>query len=90
MKVDTSFDFGFNIVSEDELKEYEQQLTKELEITKVDAKSKMDGLVAMYKPLLDNLKKDPSKHYIFWPNRSQIIESFEKKVNDYIKNNSTP
>lgn len=88
MKVDTSFDFGFNIVSEEELKQYEQELSRELEVTRVDAKSKMDGLVAMYKPLLDNLKKDPTKHYIFWPNRGQIIESFEEKVNAYIKANS--
>ena len=88
MKVDTSFDFGFNIVSEEELKQYEKQLTQELELTKVDAQSSLDGLVALYKPLLDNLKKDPTKHYIFWPNRVSIIESFEKKIEEYIIKNS--
>lgn len=82
------FDFGFNIVSEDELKQYEQELAKQLEMTKVGATSALDGLRAMYKPLLDNLKKDPNKHYIFWPNRTDIIEKFEEKVEEYIKKNS--
>lgn len=82
------FDFGFNIVSEDELKQYEQQLAQQLEETRVTAVSTLEGLQKMYQPLLDNLKKDPSKHYIFWPNRTTIIEQFEKKVAEYVKKNS--
>lgn len=88
MKIDESFDFGFNIVSEEELKKYEQQLSKQLEETKVTATSTLEGLKKMYQPLLDNLKKDPGKQYIFWPNRTSIIEQFEKKVDEYIKKNS--
>jgi hypothetical protein len=86
--MDDAFDFGFNIVSEEELKKYEQELSQQLEETKVVASSALEGLKAMYKPLLENLKKDPGKQYIFWPNRTSIIEQFEKKVDEYIKKNS--
>ena len=31
-------------------------------------------------PLLHNLKKNPEKDYIFWPNRTAKIDAFEDKI----------
>jgi len=33
-------------------------------------------------PLLNNLKANPEKEYILWPNRTEKIEAFENKLFD--------
>jgi len=33
-------------------------------------------------PLLKNLKENPDKDYIFWPNRVAKVEAFEKHIKD--------
>lgn len=35
-------------------------------------------------PLLNNLKKNPEKDFVKWPNRTKDIENFIKKLNEYI------
>jgi hypothetical protein len=40
----------------------------------------------MIMPLLTNLAKDPDKTYILWPDRSDKIKAFIKKINDYVEN----
>lgn len=91
MKLNESDDFGFSLVSEEELKAHEDLLRKKIEEqsevvqkTEAELKDKLDGLRAMVMPLLVNLAKDPDKSYIFWPDRVQKIEKFIKKVNDYV------
>ena len=91
MKLDESDDFGFSLVSEDELKAHEDLLRQKIEEqsevvqrTEAELKDKLDGLRAMIMPLLVNLAKDPDKSYIFWPDRVQKIEKFIKKVNTYV------
>jgi len=91
MKLNESDDFGFSLVSEDELKAHEDLLRRKIEEqtevvqkTEAELKDKLDGLRAMIMPLLINLSKDPDKSYIFWPDRVQKIEKFIKKVNDYV------
>jgi len=91
MKLNESEDFGFSLVSEDELKAHEDLLRRKIEEqtevvlkTEAELKDKLDGLRAMIMPLLINLSKDPDKSYIFWPDRVQKIEKFIKKVNDYV------
>jgi hypothetical protein len=74
------FDFGFNAVDEDDL-EVVQQNAKALE-TAEDLKVKLDDLYNAILPLLANLKKNPEKQYIHWPNRVKKVEEFE----NYIKN----
>lgn len=88
MKAPAEFDFGFSIVSEQELRQYEQQLETELVAVKNNSKAKLDGLKNMYAPLLENLKKDPNKTYIYWPNRTKTIEQFMANVEKYIEDNS--
>lgn len=91
MKLNESDDFGFSLVSEDELKAHEDLLRRKIEEqtevvqkTEAELKDKLDGLRDMIMPLLINLSKDPDKSYIFWPDRVQKIEKFIKKVNTYV------
>ena len=92
---DNSFenDFGFSLVSEAELKKHEEMLKKKVEEhskivakTTTDLTDKLHGLRDMIMPLLNNLSKDPDKTYILWPDRSEKIKAFIKKVNDYVDN----
>lgn len=86
-------DFGFSLVSEQELKAHEELLRKKVEEqtivvqkTTSDAQTKLEGLRGMIMPLLNNLSKDPEKTYILWPDRAVKIKAFIKKVNDYVEN----
>lgn len=66
------FDFGFTAVNEDEL-EAVQQTQAEAN----DTDKKLHELYSAITPLLNNLKKNPEKDYILWPNRLDKIEEFE-------------
>ena len=68
-------DFGFTAVNEDEL-ESVQKLSKTAE----EASSLEDRVNNLYNaitPLLNQLRKNPEKEYIYWPNRIEKIEQFE-------------
>lgn len=65
------FDFGFTAVSEDEL---------DVVVQAASAEEKLQKLHAAIKPLLANLKKDPDKDYIKWPNRVKKVEEFEALI----------
>ena len=80
---DDFFDFGFTAVDEEEL-EAVQKINKKAEASKTEASSaqtKLDKLYNAITPLLTNLKKNPEKEYILWPNRLKKVEEFE----DYIQ-----
>mgnify|MGYP006919635287 FL=1 len=42
-----------------------------------ELKNKVDRLYNAIIPLLSNLKKNPEKDYIHWPNRVNKVEEFE-------------
>jgi len=71
------FDFGFTAVTEEELETVQIAKT-----ASDDSQSKLDKLYNAIVPLLNNLKKDPDKEYILWPNRLQKVEAFE----DHLQN----
>jgi len=76
------FDFGFTAVDETELKVV-QDAAREAEVianTANDAQLKLDALFNAVQPLLNNLKANPEKEYILWPNRVQRVEAFEAKL----------
>ena len=94
-------DFGFSLVSEEELKAKEAELQAKLleqsqvvqevvkqasqtEATVTESKDKLNGLRNMVMPLLNNLAKDPTKTYVFWPDRATKIKAFIMKVNAYV------
>ena len=78
------FDFGFTAVDETELEivQKAQSDLTDLNHTAEDAQGKLDDLYNSVIPLLNNLKKNPEKEYILWPNRTAKIEEFEKKLFD--------
>jgi hypothetical protein len=78
------FDFGFTAVDEDELKTVQELKSTATEVghTAIAAQSKLDKLYNAIVPLLNNLKANPEKEYILWPNRTAKIEAFEKKLFD--------
>ena len=75
-KDDLDFDFGFTAVTEDEVETVQKTKT-----TATDAQARLEKLYNAITPLLTNLKKNPEKEYILWPNRLKKVEEFE----DYIQ-----
>jgi len=84
-KLNENDDFGFSLVSEAELKSVEESLTQQVEETSTQMQAKLEGLVKMVMPLLDNLMQNPEKEYIYWPNRQEKIKAFKTKLQNYIK-----
>jgi hypothetical protein len=80
-----TFDFGFSLVDEDELKAYERDLEKQKEEVVAQAKTsqeKFDDLYEMVMVLLKNLSDQPKKSYIYWPNRIEKVQEFIRRIND--------
>jgi len=82
----SDYDFGFSLLSEDELKEVELQLRTEVkskETEKNDLESayrkRMTEIRNMIRPLLVNLSKNPEKTHIYWPQRSKIVGDVLKR-----------
>ena len=83
---DDIFDFGFTVVDESELEavkktqdtanDAEQLAINRLETIK-SVQAKLDKLYNAITPLLNNLKKNPEKECILWPNRVDKVEEFE-------------
>jgi hypothetical protein len=87
---DLDFDFGFTAVTEDEL-----DVVKKTKDTVNDKQhlltSKQDTLDKLYNaiiPLLNNLKMNPEKEYILWPNRLKKVEEFEDHIQKIYTNNN--
>jgi len=75
-------DFGFTAVDESELTVYKEATAAQAKVEETTqvvtaTQEKIDALYNAIQPLLNNLKANPSKEYILWPNRLQKIEQFE-------------
>jgi len=73
------FDFGFTAIDEDELEVVQQAeaAVQQTSQTATTTQEKLDKLYNAITPLLNNLKKNPEKEYIYWPNRIDKVEAFE-------------
>lgn len=69
----TEDDFGFSFESSTEIESA--------------SKDKVTGLYNMIMPLLNNLKANPEKDTIKWPNRKEKIDQFIVKMDNYLNNN---
>ena len=80
-------EFGITAVDESEL-EAVQEISTKASSTEAEVKELEDKLNKLYNailPLLTNLKKNPEKEYILWPNRTEKIEAFENHISGIIK-----
>ena len=84
---DDLFDFGFTAVDETELEAVQQATAAatETQSTAEQLQTKIDKLYNSITPLLTNLKKNPEKEYILWPNRLDKIEEFESYIQNIYK-----
>ena len=82
MSDDLDFDFGFTAVTEDELDivKKKQDSVNDAEQLTTTTQDRLDKLYNSIIPLLTNLKKNPEKEYILWPNRLQKVEAFEDHI----------
>jgi hypothetical protein len=69
---DKEYDFGFTFANEDEL------------VTDT-SREKLIQLRDMIMPLLNNLKKNPDKEMIKWPNRITSIDAMIAKINTLVE-----
>lgn len=85
---DDIFDFGFTAVDESELQAVQvaQATIQEASTTSEVTQAKLDKLYNAILPLLNNLKKNPEKEYILWPNRIEKVEAFEDHLYSIYKN----
>ena len=76
---DDIFDFGFTVVDESELEAVKktQDTANDAEQLATTTQDRLDKLYNAITPLLNNLKKNPEKEYILWPNRVDKVEKFE-------------
>jgi len=77
------FDFGFTAVDESELEAFQQLET--VTDTVDETQTRLDNLYNAIQPLLTNLKTNPEKEYILWPNRLEKIEEFETYIQNIYK-----
>jgi len=72
-------DFGFTAVDETELQAVQdaRKTVGDVEVKANTTQEKLDKLYNAITPLLNNLKKNPEKEYILWPNRIEKVEQFE-------------
>ena len=80
--MDDIFDFGFTAVDETELEAVQKATAEASEVasTVTTTQEKLDKLYNAITPLLTNLKKNPEKEYILWPNRLAKVEEFEDHI----------
>jgi len=88
MSNDLDFDFGFTAVTEDELEVVKktQVSVNDAEQMASSAQDTLDKLYNAISPLLTNLKKNPEKEYILWPNRLEKVEQFEDHIQKIYQN----
>lgn len=73
------WDFGFTAVDEDELSSV-QEVKQEAQKASASSEMVQDRLDRLYNaitPLINNLKKEPEKEYLLWPDRLEKVEAFE-------------
>lgn len=74
--IEELFDFGFTAVTEGELDAVQQAQAKAE--TAYEIHKQLNEMYNSILPLLNNLKANPEKDYIYWPNRAEKIEAFEE------------
>lgn len=76
------FDFGFTAVTADELEEVRavRNEAEQLQGNAHEWQQKAQSIYSAVMPLLNNLASDADKDYIYWPDRTEKIEMFKRKL----------
>ena len=74
------FDFGFTAVNEEEL-----EAVQKVSVAASSTEERLHNLYNAIIPLLNNLKQNPEKDYILWPNRLEKVEQFESHLQSIYK-----
>ena len=74
------FDFGFTAVTEEELEVVSE--LQEKEDKTLTYQTRLENLYNAVQPLLNNLKANPEKDYIYWPNRLEKVEEFSDMLDE--------
>lgn len=99
MHLEEDDDFGFSLVSETELKKMETILSEKikekerevettvtkLNLTAEQIQNKLNAVVRMITPLVNNLMADPSKEYVYWPDRAEKMKKFKAGLDKLLK-----
>lgn len=82
---DDIFDFGFTLVTEDELDAVQEASTKVVEAGKTE--EKLQRLYDAIQPLLNNLQANPEKDIIKWPGADRVkkIGAFKTHLESIMK-----
>lgn len=87
--IDDIFDFGFTAVDEEELEAVQTKNEAQIKLEEENAnlstnltecQSRLDKLYRSVQPLLENLKANPEKSYIYWPDRKDKVDAFAKHL----------
>lgn len=86
LKLD-DFDFGFTAVTADELEEVRvvKEEAQQLQGNASEWKQKAETIYNAILPLLNNLSSDEQKDYIYWPDRTEKIDSFKRKLTQILE-----
>ena len=74
------FDFGFTAVNEEEL-----EAVQKVSVAASSTEERLHNLYNAIMPLINNLKQNPEKDYILWPNRLEKVEQFESHLQSIYK-----
>lgn len=78
LDLDTDFDFGIDFSEDLTVAVYEKEQQAAI------AQNKAETMYKMIMPLLNNLKKNPDKPNIVWPDREKKIDQFIKKLDNVL------
>ena len=81
---DDIFDFGFTALDDTDI-ENGSESVQLLNTENSSLQKRLDGVYYAILPLLENLKKNPEKEYIHWPNRVEKINEFRIKLDKLYK-----
>ena len=83
---DFNFDFGFNTVPEEEVKN-NIDVYSDVVLWKTRAEQEREDKTKLYMmimPLLNNLRRNPDSEYIHWKDREAKIKEFSEKLSGIV------
>lgn len=93
---DDIFDFGFTTVNEEELEAVQTNNEKQVKLEEEnqnlstnlsECQNRLDKVYRAVQPLLENLKVNPEKDYIYWPDRKKKVDAFAKHLSNLYQGN---